>query len=364
MRGTMGELMLRRFGLILLFLPVCAVSWAQIEDETFNGPHIDKLIGEGRYEEAFEFLKAGIQRRDIQQAYSATFYAGLGMFYMEVGRPKDAIESLKVADTVASRTGLGNGFAAREMAAYQLAQGDYNAAASSATKATREFSYRKADKILLAYCRSLEAMARLRSGDAKRAETLIREALRDVPKTSDDPPFFASRTLFAACVIESHNANYEEARDFCRRGLEVSESKKIDSRDISLARLALAESYLLSGDLAQCREFAAKSMEHTARIFQANHPDTVSALVLLARADLKDAKLADALVHAKAAVDMAVTVFGEEGGATKAPRQILQEASKANSRKFEQCFACVIRLRYYGAGLPKKPRGGGNEKGW
>lgn len=325
--------MSRPFGFILLFLPICAASWTQqIEDETFNGPHIDKLIGEGRYEEAFEFLKAGIQKNETLQTYSATFYAGLGKFYMEVGRPKDAIEALKVADTVASRTGLGNGFAAREMAAFQLAQGDYGAAASSATKATREFSYRKADKIVLAYCRSLEAMGRLRSGDLKRAEALIREALQYVPKSSDAPPFFASRTLFAACVIESHNANYEEAREFCRRGLEVLENKKIDSRDLSLAHLALAESYFLSGDLARSREFAAKSMEHTAKTFQANHPDTVSALVLLARADLKDAKPADALVHAKAAVDMAVTVFGEGAGGTKAPRQILQETGKANSK--------------------------------
>ncbi len=324
--------MSRWFGFILLFLPVCAVSWAQIEDETFNGPHIDKLIGEGRYEEAFEFLKAGIQKNETLQTYSATFYAGLGKFYMEVGRPKDAIEALKVADTVAARTGRGNGFAAREMAAYQLAQGDFGAAASSATKATREFSYRKADKIVLAFCRSLEAMARLRSGDLKRAETLIREALRDVPNGSDGPPFFASRILFAACVIESHNSNYEDAREFCRRGLEILDSKKIDSRDLSLGHLALAESYLLSGDLTQCREFAAKSMEHTAKTFQANHPDTVSALVLLARADLKDAKPADALVHAKAAADMAAVVFGEGAGGTRAPRQVLQAASKGSSK--------------------------------
>jgi tetratricopeptide (TPR) repeat protein len=324
--------MSHRFGLILLFLLICAASWAQIEDETFDGPHIDKLIGEGKYEEAFEFLKAGIEKNNTLQTYSATYYAGLGKFYMEVGRPKDAGEALKVAETVSSRTGLGNGFTAREMAAFLLMQGDYGAAASWATKAIRESSYRKADKIVLAFCRSLEAMARLRSGDLKRAETLIREALRDVPKSRDAPPLFASRTLFAACVIESHRANYEEAQDLCRRGLKVLENKKVDSRDISLAHLALAESHFLSGDFARSRESLTKSMEHTAEMFQPQHQDTVSALDLMARVDLKEAKLADALAHAKAAVDMAVAIFGEGAGGTKGAKRTLQEATKANAK--------------------------------
>jgi tetratricopeptide (TPR) repeat protein len=323
------DLMLCRLGLILLSLLLCAASWAQVEDETFNGPHIDKLIGEGRYEEAFEFLKAGIQKREIQQSYSATFYAGLGKFYMEEGRPKDALEALKAAETVAARTGLGNAFTAREMAAYQLSQGDFGAAAASAAKATREFSYRKADKILLSFCRSLEAMARLRSGDIKRAEALIREALKDVPKSADAPPLFASRTLFAACVIESHRANYEEAREFCRRGVEIVESRKIDGRDISLAHLAMAESWSLSGDPARSREFAVKAMDHTAKTFQANHPDTISALILLARADMQESKWPDALAHATSATAMAVEIFGEGAGGTKGPKQVLQEATKA-----------------------------------
>jgi tetratricopeptide (TPR) repeat protein len=322
--------MLRRHGLILVFLLICAASPAQIEDETFNGPHIDKLIGEGRYEEAFEFLKSGIQKREIEQTYSATFYAGLGKFYMEVGKPKDALEALKAAETVAARTGLGNAFTAREMASFQLSQGDFSAAASSATKATREFSYRKADKILLSYCRSLEALARLRAGDQIRAETLIREALKDVPKSADAPPLFASRTLFAACVIESRRANYEEGREFCRRGLEIVESRKIDGRDVSLAHLAMAESLLLSGDLARSREFATRAMDHTAKTFQANHPDTVTALMLHARADMQESKWSDALARAKAAADMAVTIFGDGAGGTKGPKQMLQEATKAS----------------------------------
>jgi len=42
-----------------------------------NGPHIDKLIGEGKYDEAFEFLKAGIEKNNTLHTYSATYYAGL-----------------------------------------------------------------------------------------------------------------------------------------------------------------------------------------------------------------------------------------------------------------------------------------------
>jgi tetratricopeptide (TPR) repeat protein len=324
--------MSRRLGLILLFLLSSAPSWAQIEDETFDGPDIDKLIGEGRYDEAFEFLKAGIEKNNTLHTYSATYYAGLGKFFMEVGKPKDAGEALKLADTISARTGLGNGFTAREQAAFLLAQGEYGAAASWATKAIRESSYRKAKSIVLAYCRSLEALARLRSGDLQRAEKLIRDALREVPKSNDSEPLFASRVLFAGCLIESHRANYQEAQELCRRGLEVIENKKVDSRDVSLAHLAMAESYFLSGDLARSREFAEKSMEHTAKMFRPEHQDTVSALDLLARVDLKEAKLADAHAHAKAALDMAVAIFGEGAGGTKGPKQTLQEVAKANAK--------------------------------
>ncbi len=326
--------MSRRFGITLLFLFFCTAAWAQTqrEDEIFNGPHLDKLIGEARYEEAFELIKAGIEKNQALETYSAVYYALLAKFYMETGRPKDAGDALKAADTIAARTGIGNGFTAREMAAYLIAQGDFGAAASWATKAVRETSYRKSDGIVVAYCRSLEATARLRTGDLKRAESLIREALDAVPRDNDAPPYFAPRILFAACVIESQRANYEEALELYRRGLEVLEKKKVDSRDVSLGHLAMAESYLLKGDPAKCREFASKSMEHTATMFQPQHHDTISALVLLARADLKEAKPADALAHAKAAVDMSVSLFGEGAGATKGPKQIYQEAVKANTK--------------------------------
>jgi tetratricopeptide (TPR) repeat protein len=213
-----------------------------------------------------------------------------------------------------------------------LAQGDWEAAASMAIKAARESSYRKAKSVVLAYCRSLEALARLRSGDLKRAEKLIRDALRDVPMSNDSEPIFASRTLFAGCVIESHLARYPEAQELCRRGLEVIEKKKIDSRDVSLAYLARAESYFLSGDLARSRESIAKSMDHTANMFQPRHQDTVSALELLARVDLKEAKPAEALAHAKSALDMALEVFGEGAGGTRGPAKTFLEASKANGK--------------------------------
>lgn len=329
---SIGGTKSRRLGLILWFLSISALSWSQQQlhqDEIFAGPHIDILIGAGRYQEAYEFLKNGIEKNNAQKTYSATYYAGLGKLCMEMGKLKDAAEALKVAETISSQTGLANDSTAREKAAFLLAQGDYSAAATSAGKAARESSYLKLKAIVLAYCRSLEAMARLRSGDLKRAEKLIGDALRDVPKDNNSEPLFASRVLFAGCLIASHRASYQEAQELCRRGLEVLERKKIDSRDVSLAHLEMAESCFPSGDLARSRESATKSMEHTARMFQPEHQDTVSALDLLARVDLKEAKLADAQAHAKAAVDMAVAIFGEGAGGTKAPQQTLQEVAKA-----------------------------------
>jgi tetratricopeptide (TPR) repeat protein len=324
--------MLRGVGIFLWLTLMAGPSGAQTQEETFSGPHIDKLIGEGKYQEAYEFIAAGVQKSNAEQRISATFYSGFGKFFLEVGKPMDAASALQVAETASARTGESQHFYLREQAAYQLAQGDYASAATMAAKAYRESSYRKVRDIILGYCRSLEALARLRSGDLPRAEKLIREALGDVPKDNDSEPLFASRVLFAGCIIESHRGNYQEAQELCRRGMVVLEKKKIDSRDVSLAHLALAESYFLSGDLARSREFAEKSMEHTAKMFQPKHQDTVTALELLARVDLKEAKPADALAHAKAALDMAVAVFGEGAGGTKDPAQILQAVTKANAK--------------------------------
>lgn len=320
--------MARSLRFLVWFFIFAVRAWGQVEDETFNGPHIDKLIGEGKYEEAFKFIQAGLEKNGILQTYSATFFAGAGKFYLETGRLKEAGEALKAADTLAARTGIGIAFAARELAEFHLLQADFSAAATWAARALRESSSRKAHSIVLAYCRCLEALARLRSGDLRRADKLILEALRSVPEGSDAEPFFASRVLFAGCVIQSHGANYREARELCRRGLGVIEKRKIESRDVSLAHLAMAESHFLSGDLALSREQAEKCIEVTTRMFQREHQDSVDALVLLARIDRKESKAADALAHARAALDMAVAVFGEDAGGTKGPKRVLEEMEK------------------------------------
>jgi len=325
--------MLRGIAVTLFFLLMTATSSAQSEEEYFDGPQIDKLIGEGKYQDAYDFIKFGVQKNNAQQRISATYYAGYGKFYLEVGMLTDAAEALKIAAKASGLTGQSVPFTLRQQADYQLTQGDYAAAASTAAKAYRESSYRKTKAnikdIVLSYCRSLEALARLRAGDLERAGKIIGEALRDVPKNNDSEPLFASRVLFAGCIIESHRGNFQQAQELYRRGMDVLEKKKVDSRDVSLGQLALAESYFLSGDLAQSRQFAEKSMEHTAKMFQANHQDTVTALELLARIDVKESKLAEAMTHAKAAVDMAVAVFGEGGGGTKAPMRTLQAVTKA-----------------------------------
>jgi len=322
--------MVRDYGITLLLFVIVAPLWAQNQDETFAGPHIDKLIGEGKYQDAYDFIKSGALKYEAQQRVSATYYAGFGKFFLEVGKPKDAGEALRIADTASGQSGESTHFSLREQAAYQLAQGDFSAAASTAAKAYRESSYRRVRDIVLEYCRGLEALARLRSGDLPRAEKLIRDALRSVPKDNDSEPLFAPRVLFAGCIIESHAGKFQEAQELCRRGLEVVEKKKIDSRDVSLAHLALAESYFLSGDLERSHEMAEKSMEHTARMFQPKHQDTVSALELLARVDMKAAKPTEAIAHAKAAVEMATEIFGAGAGGTKGPMQTLQAVSKAD----------------------------------
>ena len=183
----------------------------------------------------------------------------------------------------------------------------------------------------MAYCRSLEALARLKSGDLPRAEKLIREALRNVPQDNDSEPFFASRVLFAGCLIDSHRANYEEARELCRRGLAVVEKKKVRSRDIPLAYLTLAESNFLSGDLVHSREQAEMCIDVTTNMFRREHQDNVDALMLLARIDRKESKPAEARTHAQAAYEMAVTIFGEGAGGTKGAKQLLQEIEKRSA---------------------------------
>lgn len=321
--------MLRSMAITLFFLLMPVPSWAQAEEEYYDGPQIDKFIGEGKYKEAFDFITFGFQKNNAKQRLSSTYFAGYAKFYLEVGMLKDAGEALKMAENAASQSGQSIPFLLREQTEYQLAQGEYAAAVSTASKAFRESAQRKIKDIVLSYCRSLEALARLRSGDLERAGKIIRQAVRDVPKDNDSEPLFATRVLLTGCIIESHAGNYKEAQELYRRSMEVLEKKKVDSRDVSLGQLAVAESYFLSGDLAQSRQFAEKSMEHTAKMFQANHQDTVTALELLARIDLKESKLADAISHAKAAVDMAAAVFGEGAGGTKAPIKTLQAVTKA-----------------------------------
>ena len=107
------------FGLIPLFLLLTVPLRAQVnQDEAFVGPHAEKLIGEGKYEDAFAYLKNELDKNTALQTYSATVYAGLARFFLEVGKPKDASDALRYADTISARWGLGNAFAARAQTAY------------------------------------------------------------------------------------------------------------------------------------------------------------------------------------------------------------------------------------------------------
>ncbi len=89
--------MLRKSGVVLSIFFLAVLSAAQTEEENFDGPHIDKLIGEGKYQEAYDYIKAGAQKNDAKQRVSATYYAGFGKLFLEVGKPQEAAKALKVA---------------------------------------------------------------------------------------------------------------------------------------------------------------------------------------------------------------------------------------------------------------------------
>jgi hypothetical protein len=109
--------MLHRLGLILPFLLMSTPVRAQSQDDVFIGSHIEVLIGEGKYKEAMEFIKAGIEKNVVQKVFSAAYYAGAGKFYMETGNIRETGEALKAAETISANLGIGGDITARERAA-------------------------------------------------------------------------------------------------------------------------------------------------------------------------------------------------------------------------------------------------------
>lgn len=344
-----------------------ALLWAQTQDITFYTSHIDLLIGEGKYNEALDLLKTRIQEQQaLHQVYEACpYYALLGKFYVEVGLEQEAAQALQTAEDAASRSGLStdssqsggsrggrssrslhdsettntstntwDDIVTREQASFLLVKRDYDGAAKEASKAYRAAGDHKDPYLLLAYCQSLEAQARLRLGQLDRAQKLIGQAVKEVPDSArEDQLLYAPRILFTSCLVKSYSGSFDQAISDCQRGIALIGQKGADSRDVPLGYLALAEAYLQSGDTAKCRESATKAMNQTNKVFGVDHPDTVTALELLARADAKDGKIPDAESHARDAVRVATNVFGKDAKAIAPSTQVLNEVTKGAQQK-------------------------------
>ncbi|MGD0297894.1 MAG: hypothetical protein ABSE86_12315 [Bryobacteraceae bacterium] len=136
---------------------------------------------------------------------------------------------------------------------------------------------------------------------------------------------FASRILYAACVIESNAGIFADAEAYCRRSLDIASQSKRDTRDLSLGCLALAEAQLEAGDLAHSPEAATKGRDLTAKLFGESHQDMVQALELLARVSAKDGNMTDVCADANRAVKIATALFGERSPGAAGPIRALRE---------------------------------------
>ena len=168
-------------------------------------------------------------------------------------------------------------------------------------------------------------MALLRAGKVSQAEMLSLSAVKEGPKKAGKYFVFAPRILYTACVVESHLEKYAAAEAYCRRGLEIAEQWKRETRDLSLGHLALAEAYLEAGDLTRSREAAAKSAEITVRLFGEQHQDMVQALGLLAQVSAKQGNTTEACSQANRAVKIGTAVFGAGYAGAAGPVRALRK---------------------------------------
>ena len=88
--------------------------------------------------------------------------------------------------------------------------------------------------------------------------------------------------------------------------------------DISLGKLALAETCLLAGKFADGRKCGLQSLALTKELFGVRHQDTIKALEVLALLDQREGKHADAKIRDADAVRIAADFFGESSTATLA----------------------------------------------
>ncbi len=266
---------------------------------------IEELVEKGRYQAAFdafrfELASAKAKRYDLRAALP--FRAKLSV---EVG-------ALQEASLILSQAEPAGGSVARERAALLLALRDYQAAAETAATAYRLSVEGGYMKVRVAYCKSIEAEARLRLGDVGGAQQAVKTALEIVRKYHKPPPlFFAPRIFYAACLVASHDASAGNAEEECNHGLALAEKAGTSRRDVSLGYLALAEARLRRNDLSGSSEAASRSLELTLKLFGPKHQDAARALQILATANLKADYAAAARSWAQRAVKAGLAVFGE-----------------------------------------------------
>lgn len=212
----------------------------------------------------------------------------------------------------------------REKAACYYAAGEYDAASLAAAKAYQLSNEHDYYRIRAEYCRSVQALALLRAGNIIEAEKQALAAVRVAPKKPGKHLVFAPRILYTACVVESHAGKMADAAAFCNLGLEIAAASKLETRDLSLGYLSLAEAQLQAGDLVRSREAALKSADLSTKLFGTEHQDMVDALDLLAMISLREGDKAAARARVTEATKIATTLFGAGSPGAGIPARVSQ----------------------------------------
>ncbi len=193
---------------------------------------VEDQIATGRYQDAIQLLDSSLHReRAFGPSTSSEFaglYASLGRALVEIGELNQADKILKDAESTSQDqfNSLWEPIILRDRAALSLARREYAEAAKIAGKAYTEsiqggghHGVGSIRGIRASYCQSIQAEAELRLGNTARAARIISAALRPITKKERKEPFYAPRILYAACRVASHQGNYPQAKEYCRRGL-------------------------------------------------------------------------------------------------------------------------------------------------
>ncbi|MFN7921415.1 MAG: hypothetical protein U0Q16_15035 [Bryobacteraceae bacterium] len=291
---------------------------------------VDELVNSGRYSEATRLADSIVWRLPglEKEGYSVVFLTYLAKAAVEQGHMKEALTRFESAEAANARSDKRYHPALiREKAALLYAAGEFRLAGELAGQAHRAMVSIRASTLRAEYCRSLQALALLRSGRTSEAEYLAMMATKVLPKKLGDHPFFAPRILYAACVTTAHAGKFAAAEKFCRRGLDAALATKNETRDLVLGHLAYAEYWLQAGDLEKSRESAMTASSITKRLFGDQHQDSVEALVILAAVDRKEGRSGDARSKVGEAVAIATAMFGKGSAAAAVPARALEVGS-------------------------------------